>query len=375
MTTTLQFLWENAAAARRFRTGVSLHSHTMHSHEDMSCVPKYVHGVPLLSYAVRRQERRYRKRSGRELDYRRVYWTPPLTARQAFDLERSQIEHRLELNGLVSLSDHDEIEACLQLQVVQNASQIPLSIEWTVPLGPSFVHVGVHNLPPALARGLVAEMKAYTQQPESGRLRNVLASLSACREVLVVLNHPMWDEHRIGAAAHFALVRTFLRDHGTCVHALELNGLRSWSENRSVCALAQATGRPLISGGDRHGCEPNANVNLTHAGSFAEFVEEIRSGASHVLFLPQYRENIRLRYLETMWDVIRDYPDHTNRVRWSDRVFYRRDNGVAVPLSTLWQSGGPDIVRCFLTAVRFFQSPGVRSVLRLALSGRQEFAQ
>jgi len=32
----------------------------------------------------------------------------------------------------------------------------------------------------------------------------------------------------------------------------------------------------LVSGGDRHGVEPNANINLTNATSFTEFVHEIR---------------------------------------------------------------------------------------------------
>ncbi len=43
----------------------------------------------------------------------------------------------------------------------------------------------------------------------------------------------------------------------------------------------------LISGGDRHGVEPNANINLTNATSFTEFVHEIRrQKKSNVLFMP-----------------------------------------------------------------------------------------
>jgi hypothetical protein len=38
--TQLRFLWDNNAAARQFRSGVSLHGHTMHSHEDISFLPQ-----------------------------------------------------------------------------------------------------------------------------------------------------------------------------------------------------------------------------------------------------------------------------------------------------------------------------------------------
>lgn len=373
--TQLRFLWDNSAAARPFRSGVSLHSHTMHSHEEISFLPKYAYRVPLVAQAVRRQERVYREQWGRELDYSRVYWTPPLPPREAFALERSQLE-RLGLGAFVSLTDHDEIEACLQLQVLDSAQPVPVSTEWTVPFGPSFIHLGVHNLPPQFSRALVAEMAAYTNRPSARALRDLLTALNSCRDVLVVHNHPLWDEAGIGTAQHLEMVRTFLWDHGSHIHALELNGLRPWSENRAVCAIARERGHPLISGGDRHGCEPNANVNLTNAATFSEFVEEIRfDGVSHVLFMPQYREGRRLRYVETMWDILRDYPEHPNRVRWSDRIFYRQPGGADAPVSAFWTRGDPDVLRCFKAVIELFQRPSVRSVLRLALSERQEFAQ
>jgi len=374
--TELRFLWENAGDARPFRTGVSLHSHTMHSHEEISFLPRYAYQVPLVAQAVRRQERVYREQWGRDLDYSRVYWTPPLPPREALRLERTQIEERLGVEGIVSITDHDEIEACLQLQVIDSGRPVPVSTEWTVPFGPSFVHLGVHNLPSRHCRALVAEMAAYTKRPAEHQLRDLLTVLNSHRDVLVVYNHPLWDERGIGADAHLEMVRTLLRNYGSHIHALELNGLRPWTENRAVCAMASETGHPVISGGDRHGCEPNANVNLTNAASFSEFVEEIRvAGVSEVMFLPQYREGRRMRYVETIWDLLRDYPEHRNRVRWSDRVFYRQQDGLDLPVSAFWKKGDPDVVRCFKAAIELLQRPSVRSVLRLALSERQEFAQ
>lgn len=263
----------------------------------------------------------------------------------------------------------------MQLHLLASIRPVPVSTEWTVPFGPSFIHLGIHNLPPQHARSLVAEMAEYTKQPTAARLRELLETLNSFRETLIVHNHPLWDEQGIGEAAHVEMVRTFLNIHGAQIHALELNGLRSWSENRSVSRLARETDHPVISGGDRHGCEPNANVNLTNAGSFAEFVEEIRfDGMSDVLFMPQYREATSLRYLETLWDVLRDYPEHPDRVRWTDRVFLRQEDGTDAPASALWKTGDPDVLRWFKAAICLFQRPSVRSVLRLALSESREFA-
>jgi hypothetical protein len=182
--TQLRFLWDNVAAPARFRTGVSLHSHTMHSQEDISFLVQHAHRVPLISQAVRHQERNYHKQWGRKLDYSRVYWTPPLPAREAFDLERKQVENGLGLEALISLTDHDEIEACLQLQVLDGARHVPVSTEWTVPFGPSFVHLGVHNLPPRYSRALVKEMAEYTQRPTAQGLQDTLTALNTYPEVL-----------------------------------------------------------------------------------------------------------------------------------------------------------------------------------------------
>ncbi len=92
----------------------------------------------------------------------------------------------------------------------------------------------------------------------------------------MVLNHPLWDEADIGAHQHRQTLAALLANHGRWIHAIELNGLRSWDENTEAMELARAWQLPAISGGDRHGLEPNANLNLTHAATFAEFVAEIR---------------------------------------------------------------------------------------------------
>ena len=89
-----------------------------------------------------------------------------------------------------------------------------------------------------------------------------------------------------------------------------MNGLRNWDENRAVRRLAEKWNMLLIAGGDRHGVEPNANINLTNAASFTEFVHEIRrEKKSNVLFMPQYAEPWKHRILQSTVDAIRHYPE------------------------------------------------------------------
>jgi hypothetical protein len=194
--------------------------------------------------------------------------------------------------------------------------------------------------------------------------------------VLVIMNHPCWDEKRIGIASHLDHVNQFLSSFGRFIHALELNGLRPWKENRSVIALAGRLRVPVISGGDRHGFEPNACVNLTNAATFTEFVEEVRNDQwSHVLFLPQYREPFRLRLLENLFHILQDDPQHSmGWTHWSHRVFYRSPEGVVNSIAEIWGDHPPAVIRHFVKLMKLFGNAVVRSALRFALAEAEEFA-
>jgi hypothetical protein len=112
-------------------------------------------------------------------------------------------------------------------------------------------------------------------------------------------------------------------------------------------------------------------VNLTNARSFAEFVNEIRADQrSTVLFLPQYRDPIPVRYIELIWHAVQNYPDFMGRSRWVDRVFLERETGEIVSFETLCPNGGPAAIRGFISAIGFLASPGVRAVLSRAM-GRE----
>ncbi len=371
----LHFLWRNLRVADQFRTGVSLHSHTMHSEENMAFLPRYAHHIPGVSQIIRKHEATFRSHYGKELDYSRAWWTPPLPAPDAEALERRQIQDLLQLPALVSLTDHDSITAGLNLHVMNPLSVAPISTEWTVPLDSSFIHLGIHNLPSADATAWMDHFRAWTAAPDPDRLAELLSALNAIPDVLVIFNHPLWDEGLAGRDIHRQMVNHFLDRHGRWIHALELNGLRPWSENREVVALAAHRSLPVISGGDRHGREPNANVNLTCAATFSEFVAEVRQDRlSQVLFLPQYNGSLKLRCLETMADTLRDYPEYPGRVQWSDRIYFRQDNGQVATLTSLWCGAGPGIVRNFVAMLRVLESRRVRTTLRQALAGRREYA-
>jgi hypothetical protein len=272
----------------------------------------------------------------------------------------------------VSLTDHDTIDAPLHLRVLDESRNLPISMEWSVPFGATKLHLGVHNLPADEAHHWVNALSGYTSGPSPDLLADLLAALDDRNGVLIVLNHPIWDEEAVGGDRHMAAVREFLSGYGLWVHAIEVNGLRPWAENSAAIELARAVHLPLVSGGDRHGLEPAAVLNLTNAASFEEFVSELRADKiSDLLFMPHYREPFRLRYLEAIWDVLRDYDQYAGRTRWSDRCFFVADDGKHLPLSSIWKGDEPLALKLFLAAINVFGNRRVRSTLRSTLSGNE----
>ncbi len=367
----ISYLWRDKDAPNGFRTGVSLHSHTNQSRETLDFLANFGNQFPVMRPLLSRMERRAEQYHGIHVDYAASYWTPPMTPKLAFDLEMRQIE-RLGLAPMVSITDHDNIKAPMLLRTVPSARQIPVSVEWSAPYGgaQSF-HLGIHNLPSARAAEWMATLEDYTAHPSDARLTEILASLHREPNVLVVFNHPMWDLYLIGKEKHQFLVGEFLQKNGAFVHALELNGLRNWDENRAVRRLAEKWNMLLLSGGDRHGVEPNANVNLTNASTFTEFVHEVRrEKRSNVLFLEQYAEPWKHRILQSTIDAIRHYPDFPQGSRsWDDRVFHPDARGVVRPLSELWPKGSaPRLIGVGLTLVQAMGQGLVAGGLRLAWS-------
>ena len=367
---TISYLWRDKLAAQGFRSGVSLHSHTNQSHETLDFLANFGNQYPVMRPLLARLERRSERMHGVRIDYAASYWTPPMTPRLAFDLESRQIE-KLDLEPMVSITDHDNITAPMLLRTVPSARRIPVSLEWSAPYGEQSFHLGVHNLPSARATEWMETLADYTARPSDQRFTEILRALHEDPNVLVIFNHPLWDLYLIGKEKHQFLVNEFLQKNGNYLHALELNGLRNWDENRAVRKLAEQWNMLLISGGDRHGVEPNANLNLTNAGSFTEFVHEIRQEKkSDLLFMPQYAQPWKHRLLQSTIDAIRHYPEFPQGSRtWDERVYHPDLNGVARPLSELWPHREPPrLMSILLGAVQLMGAAPVSGGLRMAWS-------
>jgi hypothetical protein len=365
---TISYLWRDPNAPRGFRTGVSLHGHTNQSQETLDFLANVGNQYPLIRPLLSRLERRSEGNHGVRINYAASYWTPPMTPKLAFDLERGQIE-KLDLAPMVSLTDHDTINAPMLLRTVPSARGIPVSVEWSAPYGVQSFHLGIHNLPSSKAPEWMQTLRDYTKNPSDARLTEILVALNDEPNVLVIFNHPLWDLYLVGAEKHRFLVNEFLQKNGNYLHALELNGLRHWDENRATRRLAEQWNMLLISGGDRHGVEPNANINLTNARSFTEFVHQIRrEKKSDILFMPQYAEPWKHRILQSAIDAVRHYPEFPQGSRtWDERVYHPDANGVARPLSELWPDGtAPWVMRFGVGIVQIMGRGLVSGGLRMA---------
>ncbi len=335
--------------------------------------------MPLLanrSAPIRWYMERHKKKASRgpiPIDLLHAHWTPPVTAREAYELERRQIQDVLGLEALVSISDHDNIEASSRLRVLPEFSDVPISIEWTVPFEESYFHIGIHNLPARVANSVVADLAQYTAQPEPERLKQLFVYLNEFDGVLVVFNHPKWNMPLLPPNRFQYLLADFLARYSAHLHAFELNGLRSCQENQEVAKLASGWNQLVISGGDRHGREPNANVNLTNACSLDEFVHEVRvQRISNVVFMPQYADPLAMRFVHTFLDVIREYPDYADGARnWDDRTLHPNATGELKPVSTQWSA--PPALIAAIFRVAFHLESGIAPNLWRKIASNKNF--
>ncbi len=377
--------WKQPLATGPYTTGVSLHSHTSVSEETLGFLHAMFHALP----AMKRVFDHYIHRSslhGIRLDFERANWRPPLQPKMAYDLESRQIQ-RLGLNPLVSITDHDTIDACLLLRTVPSSRHIPVSLEWSVPFGQTTFHLGIHNIPSKDGAAWMQRFEQFTaaarprleiggnitpcSAQSDAQLLALLRELHECPQVMTVFNHPLWDLHRAGAL-HLREMKRFIAVAGETIHALELNGLRHIRENREAAQLARETGHLVISGGDRHGLEPNANINLTNAVSFTEFVEEVRmERRSHVHFMEQYQQRWEQRILRSTLNAVCDFPEFMpGWQRWDERAFHPDANGEMKPFAELWPRGhAPRLLMAAIHVVRLAQVKGLSAPLSLAFPG------
>ncbi len=360
--TKLSCFWHGPDLGRDTRAAVSLHGHTNRSKESLQLIPQLARKGPMLHEALEKQCRKSRI----PVDFSRAYWTPPLTPKLAYETEKDQVENILGLKAMVSLTDHDNIEAPMWLRTVPETAYAPISLEWSVPFAGTIFHLGVHNLPNGQAQTIMEDLAAYTRNPSDQRLYELLAMLDRLQDVLVVFNHPLWTQSCVGVQRGSDDLDRFLSCAGQFLHAFEINATRSTKENNRVRELADQWQRPLVSGGDRHGCAASGALNLTGAETFCEFVNEIRQEhRSHVLLMPQYSEPVSIRTTRTLLDVIRNYPEYPiGSRRWDDRIFHPGENGGPDrPVSALWKAP-PVYVEQILACIRLLESAVVQRAVK-----------
>jgi hypothetical protein len=368
--TNLHILTKSRNLRDKAKTGVSLHCHTEHSKEMLDFVPHYANKLPIISHFWRREEVKYIEREGKEMDFSKSYWSPPLQAEDVYDLERRQI-NAVGLEAIASITDHDSIEANLRVGETAENDKVPISLEWTVPFEYGFFHVGVHNLPKENAAEITKTLLDYTfieENQTNAILHQMFSMLNEMPEVLLILNHPIWDIELVGNEKHKILLSHFLEEHGQHIHALEINGFRSWSENKAVIDLANALDLPVVTGGDRHGCRPNTVINVTNSSSFGEFVKEIRvDKRSEIVLMPEYRQPLHSRQLQAFSEILRTYPDFPeDRREWFNRIFFdlSNDKGL-VSLSDHGWVRGPLWVRIAIRTLGVLGSPLARPIFSL----------
>lgn len=370
--TKLNILQKPQDLSAKGKTGISLHCHTEYSKEMLDFIPHYAAKLPIIAHFWHKENQKHFENEGKDIDFTDAYWSPPLTPQMVYDIEKKQI-NGAGLGAFVSLTDHDQIDGNLTVTDPVEGTNVPISLEWTVPYQFGYFHLGVHNMPKNQAEEITAKLLEFTFDPElhkSENLTDLFAMLNELPQVLVIFNHPIWDIEMVGPERHAELLKAFLQEHGQWIHALEINGFRSWSENKAVIELAEAHGKPIATGGDRHGCKPNTVINLTSADTFEEFVDEIRiQKRSEVVLMPEYERPLHSRQLQSFSEILKTYPEFPeNRQRWVSRVFFDRNDGQGVvSLSSHgWVRGGPLWLRMAIKTLGFLGGPAMVPIFRVA---------
>ena len=64
---------------------------------------------------------------------------------------------------------------------------------------------------------MLVNMNAYSACPDESKLEEILTDLHARKDVLIVVNHAMWDMVRAGKETHQEAVHAFMGNWGnTC---------------------------------------------------------------------------------------------------------------------------------------------------------------
>jgi len=269
--------------AKEFVSPASLHNHSHYSREDLTPLNgvmarnymRPIAGIVQYAFGVARKE---------TIDYRHLYYRPPITPRQVLDIEKERMQS-LGFDSLnFALTDHDEIRGALDLIEDSSESQhTAIAEELSLIFQGHLFHLGIVGLPHKNAQENHAKLQLAAREERFDELFESLQSLGC----LVTLNHPLvsWD----GGPRDRIPVADLLQRYEWAIHGLEYNGMRPKQENDAVLQLAQKWNKPVHGGGDTHSTVPSPAVAVSrNARTMAEFVEDGKKGKLLTLLLPEY---------------------------------------------------------------------------------------
>jgi hypothetical protein len=131
---------------------------------------------------------------------------------------------------------------------------------------------------------------------------------------------------------------------------------------------------PVVLGGDRHGCEPKAMLNLSNVATFEAFADEVRQKRrSEIVLIPHYFEPLRVRLLENAWHALSDASGELGRRHWMARVFIPDEKGVPRPLRDFTGTRIAHVIDRFRWVLGLLASPQLCPA-RMTFLGHEEGA-
>jgi hypothetical protein len=218
------------------------------------------------------------------VDYTDMTYNPPYAPGDVYRIE-SASARALGFESIhLAITDHDECAGGVELlrQRPDLSARVAIGEEVSLRFQDHLFHLGVSGLPLAAIGDTHLRIQTAARAGAAGELFEILAA-TGC---LVVLNHPLipWGpggETRIPAA-------DLLARYGWAIHALEFNGMRRREENDAVLALAREWRKPVVGGGDSHLLAASSVLCATQAGSFADFVAEVKDGRAVPILKADY---------------------------------------------------------------------------------------
>ncbi len=275
---------------REFNTAVALHTHSYHSEESLGSL-EWLMDKPILNRFNEFFKRSFRSKAKEEMNYADLYYCPPISPLEVYELERGSAEELGFEKFLLAITDHNKIAAGQELLDARPDLEPVTAISEELSFlydGEEF-HLGVIGIPTDKADEHHKTMLERGRNGDTEGLFEFIESLKP--SPLLILNHPFYKLDTM--PDHEERLLRLLREHGDSIHAFEFNGLRPRKENEDTLDLARRFRKPVIGGGDRHSPLPSLVLSVSReAETIGDFIEEVKRGGGSAIcksdfFLPQ----------------------------------------------------------------------------------------